>query len=169
MNKIDSTGCKWSSLNAPRHWTPSMKVKSWKKFRTKLAQLAANDLVWMLQALSTKYESQKSEKIRNKSGSTGCKWSSLNSPLLLYLLIYSPNQYNQPKAILIYSFYSIYSFTLHIYTTTPKPFTFTPFTLFTHLLSISLSHNQSHSSSSFTTFTLFTHLPSTIPHTLMSH
>ena len=87
---------------------------------------------------------------------------------LLLLLIYSPHLYNQPKAILIYSFYSIYSFTLHIYTTTPKPFTFTPFTLFTHLLSISLSHNQSHSSSSFTTFTLFTHLPSTIPHTLMT-
>ena len=30
-----------------RHWAPSMKVKSWKNFRTKLAQQAANGPVWM--------------------------------------------------------------------------------------------------------------------------
>ena len=35
-------------------------------------------------------------------------------PLLLYLLIYSPHPFHQPKAILIYPFYSIYSFTHHI-------------------------------------------------------
>ena len=30
-----------------RHWAPSMKVKSWKNFRTKFAQQAANGPVWM--------------------------------------------------------------------------------------------------------------------------
>ena len=35
-----------------KNWLPSMKVRSWKNFRTKLAQRAENDPIWMPQAMN---------------------------------------------------------------------------------------------------------------------
>ena len=87
--------------------SPVWRWKSWKNFRTKVAQQDANGPVWMPQALKTlclihfwgwmnslfpllalwgnknwppSMKVKKLENFQNLKGAKGCKWSSLNSP-----------------------------------------------------------------------------------------